>query len=764
MAAPVLQAYTMRRGALTLNGAGGAALSQFMLASGSAVVTWSVQSGSMTGLAINAATGVMTPTTNGGWGSSQRVFTIRGTNADGFSEATLTVDIVASAYNVATPAEIESSATGLRQTAVKAALGGRTVIISRGTFDNWNGNGGVTYNAAFECKWRGFNTHTGRLTIRPEFPENTYPSLSRLYFQGCSRIDIEDLGFESWLSASNTNSNNQNVKAIDLIYNSTFGTCSDMTMTGCYGGAPASAGQTQQWMSAIGLLGQTVSPFIPITGITITDCHFQRVKDGWVWQNVNGSVIHGSTITDYCSNASFWSNGLNDNDIEDCIHYRAWANSIDPNDHPDANQFGGGTPRVDYSNNNTRRNMCITGNGDSAPQGPFYDDVAYRLSTVTGYHQNNCNIESNFSDTSTINGIRMDGGSGWNTQRNTIVLGESWIDRPTFEPWILAAAGGALTPVTGIAKNNFAMYRDSVLLSTFPAFDTDNTIPLAVSGPPATWTNALRLSYLTPYYQDPGRTPDWANLTAAQAAQQCREMYAPILNGPLKNADGTYRGSWFPDTTWNDGTVFLETPPSSYTLISSDSATVIGDPVTLTVQMDAAAAGSIVFTPHISGVAGTFSPSTLTLTIGQSSGTIDFTPTSAGAASLSTTNNASLPNPSAVGVTVTSPADAPTTFSQAASRTVSLVGIPLTITYTLDKPATAPVTITPASTVPGTFSAATVVIQTGATVGGVDFTASAYAAGQLTATNDRSLANPSAVNLTATVKRGVALRLRMRSV
>ncbi len=758
MAAPVLQAYTMRRGDLTRATAGGATLSQFMLASGSAVVTWSVTAGSMTNLAIDAATGSITPTAAGGWGSSQRVFTIRGTNADGFSEAALTVDIVASAYSVSTPLEIDSTGTaGLRTTTIKAGMGGKSVIISRGTFAAWNGNGGTAYNTAFECLFRAFNTHTGRFTVRPEFPEDMYPSISRLDLVGCVGMDIVDLGVETWLSAANTSSNAQNMKAMTCTFNSLYGACRDITFTRCYGGAPVTANQPQQWVGAINVTGQPTTPYVQCSNIEVDDCHFQRVKDGWTLSTANTCYIHDSTITDFCSNASFWALELADNLLENCIHFRGWHNAIDTGDHPDNDQVGGGWGssgvRSNCVNNNSIRNMFIASGGDSCAQGPFYDDVSYYLSTVTGFYQNNCSIENMFTDTAQPQACHMDGGSGWSVQRNTSVLGECWSILPTSTPKMLAA----VVTVSGTAANNFVMNRGTEVVGYFPTFDTDNTV--AITGfSPNPWNNTLRLSYLTPYFQDPTRTPDWPNLTAVQAAQQCREMFAPILNGPLKNGNGTYRSAFFPDGTWNDGTVYQATPPSNYTLTCPDTTTVISDPVTLTVQLDAAAAGSIVFTPHVSGVTGTFSPTTLTLTIGQASGSIDFTPTSAGAASLTTTNSIALPNPSAVPVTVTTPSNAPTTFTQVASRTVLLVGVPVLVTYTLDKPATSPVTITPASTVPGGFSTPTVVIQVGATVGGASFTASAYTPGTLTAANDSSLANPSAINLTA-VPRRLALRL-----
>lgn len=750
MAAPVLQDYTMRRGALTLANAGGASLSQFMFASGGAVTSWSIVGGDTTGLQIDTSTGAITPTINGGFGGANRSLTIRGTNVDGSDDATLTIEMVASAYSVASPTQVDSSSTGLRQASIRSALGGRTVIISRGTYSAFDGNGAVSYTTAFQCRFAGFNTHTGRFTIRSEFPENSYLSLSRLLFIGSTRIDVEDLGFETYLSIANTNPNNQNIAAISFTYTATFGLCSDITVSRCTMGAPSSATGKNQWATGVEIVGQIPSPYAKASYITITDCEVTRVKDGFRISNANNCTIDSCIISEFTSNASFWSLEVDNNTIKDCIVTRSFINAIDEGDHQDFNQVGGSWGatgvRANCNANSSIRNIFVVANGDGPPQGPFYDDVGYYDGVTTGFSQNNCSVQNIFVDTPIIRAISMDIGTGWDVQRSSMVLGDSWALQPTFEPWLsgpVAASGLA----TGICRDNFSFYRDEGLLYGFPDLDTDNTIAILPGSPPTTWTNDLRLSYLTPYFQDPGRVVDYASLTPAQIAAEIKEMYAPIEGGPLMNVDGTYRGSFFPDGTWNDGTVYEATPPSSIVSSAPVATAEVGEPVTVTFQLDANANQTVEINPSVSGVTGGFTPDPVTIDVGQGNITTSFVATSAGTATISAANNRSLSGPSNLVLTITSPAVDPTTYTQTLNSGGTTVGASVQITYVLDQVATADVIITPSSNLAGSFSSATVTIPFGSQSAQVTYTPSIQGTHVLSATNDSSLANPANANL-----------------
>lgn len=766
MVAPVLQNYTMRRGALTLANAGGASLAQFMQVSGDAVTAWSIVAGDTTSLQIDAATGAITPTISGGFGGATRVLTIRATNGDGSDDADLTIEMVASAYSVASPTQVDSSGTGLRQASIRSALGGRTVIISRGTYAAFNGNGGNSYNTAFQCRFAGFNTHTGRFTIRSEFPEDSYLSLSRLLFIGSQRIDVEDIDFESYLAATNATSNNQNVAAITFQWTTTFGLCSDITISRCTGGAPSSATGPNQWMTGVDISGQSVAPYAKATDITIDDCIFERVKDGVRINNASGCTVQSLTVSEFCSNASFWAQEIDNNTLQDCVFVKAYNNPFDPGDHGDNNQVGGGWGaggvRSNCTSNSSYRNIFVVAGGNAYPQGPFYDDVSVYLGVATGFFQNNCSIQNVFCDAPIFGGIRMDGGSGWDTRRNTLVLGDAWENQTSAEPWINGSVL-SLVPSTGICSDNFAFYRDSYLLATFPDLDDDNTIALLPGLPPATWTNELRLSYLTPYFQDPGRVLDYSALTAAQIAAEIKEMYAPIEGGPLMNVDGTYRGSFFPDGTWNDGTVYEATPPSSIVSSAPVSNAEVGEPVTITFQLDANANQTVEINPSVSGVTGDFTPDPATVGVGEGSVTVSFVPTSAGTATISATNNRSLSGPSNLVLTITSPAVDPTAYTQSLNSGSTTVGASVQVTYVLDQVATADVIITPSSSLAGSFSSATVIVPFGSQSAQVTYTPSVQGTHVLSATNDSSLSNPASVNLlvvTTNLAQLIALGIR----
>ena len=213
--------------------------------------------------------------------------------------------------------------------------------------------------------------------------------------------------------------------------------------------------------------------------------------------------------------------------------------------------------------------------------------------------------------------------------------------------------------------------------------------------------------------------------------------------------DGTYRGALFPDGTWNDGTVYQATPPTTITQEANLATVTVNQSVTITYQLDAAANQVVTVTPGVSGVTGTFSAATATIGVGSASAQITFTPTSVGTATLSAADDRSLTGPSNITVTVTAAeSSAPTSYTQSADRSSVTLGGGVIITYTLNAVATSPVVITPAvSGVTGAFSQATVTIGAGAQSTTVSFFPATTGTASLAASDDASLTDPAAIQV-----------------
>jgi hypothetical protein len=260
-------------------------------------------------------------------------------------------------------------------------------------------------------------------------------------------------------------------------------------------------------------------------------------------------------------------------------------------------------------------------------------------------------------------------------------------------------------------------------------------------------------AYYAPYFVNPDVSDvDFDSLTPGEIFDVISTRFGAKLNGLLKNADGTYNGAFFPDGTWNDGTVYGATPATSISASAQLSTVTVGQPVTITYQLDAAAVAAVTITPAKSGVSGSFSPSTVVIATGDSSGSTTFTPTTAGTASLTCTNNRSLANPAAIVLPVTAAQVGPTVYTQALNVGAHAPLLrAITISYTLDAAAITPVTITPACTLAGTFtSGSTVVVPFGATAAQATFVPSVAGTATFSATNDSGLTNPATVQTSVT--------------
>lgn len=244
-----------------------------------------------------------------------------------------------------------------------------------------------------------------------------------------------------------------------------------------------------------------------------------------------------------------------------------------------------------------------------------------------------------------------------------------------------------------------------------------------------------------------GETPGYTNPAAVKHALSPAVL--ALASGGALLSDGTYTGAFFPDGTWNDGTVYGSSGPTSYTATSPSSGAPTGIPITITLQLNAAATADVAFTPGLAGVSGSFSPGAPQILIGQSSVTVDFTATTAGTATVTFTNNRSLPNPAGLVFTMTSPAPDPTLYTQVAAPPVrQSLGLSIVLTYTLDFAATVAVTITPACTLAGAFiTGSTVVIGIGETTGNATFLASAPGTATFSATDNRGLTDPANISV-----------------
>ncbi|WP_264812316.1 glycoside hydrolase family 30 beta sandwich domain-containing protein, partial [Acetobacter oeni] len=176
---------------------------------------------------------------------------------------------------------------------------------------------------------------------------------------------------------------------------------------------------------------------------------------------------------------------------------------------------------------------------------------------------------------------------------------------------------------------------------------------------------------------------------------------------------------------------------TTYTLTGS-AALNVGTASTFTVTPNAALYAAATITPACT-VAGTFSPTSVTLAEGSSAAaTFTFTPSATGTGTLSTTNSAGLTDPAGLAVTVAAATTPFTTYTSALSASSVVMGNPVTLTITPGTGAanTSAITVTPASTLAGVFSPATVSIPAGSTAAVTcTFTPSASGTATISTTN-----------------------------
>lgn len=777
MAAPVLQAHTMRRGALTLRDAGGVPLAQFMVVSGSGITSWAITPSGGTAGHWNLPTDGTspTPTTAGNTADlngGPYTFAVTATNADGTSApATLTINIAADTYTISSDAQASGSSASTAIRPSRASLGGKVIELARGSEARWQTDVSLTL--------QGFNTHAAGtyFTVQSE-DANNQTTIRRLSLVGVQRAIFQDFLREMTLPADNTNDNlqtGQTGRSINVTGTSagSQGASGDLTFRRLIGGA-ASGTTTNQWPTGISIAGSSTEK---IRGITIESCKFYRVADAISLSDVEDVTITSPVVDHFCVNAFKCFGNFNNINVSDELYVRPCINAIAPGVHKDFGQWGSVNTSENVGNVTVLRGtylICSPATGALTPidgtqnegtvcaQGsPFCNDIS-RYNT-SGLTMNNVTIRGTFSDTAATNAMILEAGAGWDVRFVTNARGPAnFAEFPS-----TAGFGTVLATTSGIVQGcvfHELRAAESSPLIDFPDLADDNTIMNDEVTPPATWTEAARVTFLSQFFQDPGRLVDYKSLTAEEILAEVREMYSAVEGGRLMNVNGTYRGRWFPDGTENDGSVFQATPPSAITSSTPTGTAEVGAPVVVTFQLDAAANQDVTIDPAVAGVTGSFSSDPVVIATGDASGTTTFTATSAGTAAITATDDRGLTDPATLNVTITAPAVTPTSYTLAASPSVAVLLNAISLLATLDAPATADVTVTMACAQAGSFtSGASVVIPNGQTTGVVTFVPTAPGTYTFTSTNDRSLSNPAAVNVTVirtTV--GILVRLGMR--
>lgn len=191
---------------------------------------------------------------------------------------------------------------------------------------------------------------------------------------------------------------------------------------------------------------------------------------------------------------------------------------------------------------------------------------------------------------------------------------------------------------------------------------------------------------------------------------------------------------------------------TTYTLTGTTSLVAgVASTYTITPGSGSASSQAIAITP-LCTLAGTFSPSVISLPAGSTSAvTFTFTPTANGVGTLSTNSNGSLTDPGDLFITVASTQTPFTQYSLTGPQALT-VGSAATYTITpgIGTANTKAVTIVPSCTLAGTFSPQTSTIPAGSTAPlTFTFTPSVAGTGNFTVTNSAALSNPAAFTVTA---------------
>lgn len=769
MAAPVLQDHTMRRGALTKAGAASVSMTDLMGATGSptswAITLTSGTSGHWTtptdGTSPVPTSAGDTADLNGG----PYVFSVTATNADGTSSpTTLTIQIRANTFTISKRSEL-LGVVPLGGDSRASIIAGKTLEFARHSTDL-----GVDGIGAIQFKfWRA--TEAAPMLVMHEDYSDPCP-LARIYIRHCAYIDFVSIRvttarrttqeLNAYASEKNWSfdggSTTGAVGNINIRFLNTYGPC------GVDGPTDPTLGVTAMFFGTG-----------PITGLEAYDFECYGVSNGF-FQNpstVVGATFHGRTVLRRISANGLRLAGAPTSFSLHFDHLVVMSPTIDSyyaGVHVDVFQPDNG---ADVSGLTIDFLQGIVADGNlGAMQGIFSGNEAdpsklgvtigaaelvirnVAAMSVAGFDATHPFSARNVTVLKQISGPY--GFDTWGTINNVYKVISANSPQYAYDPNILlnsamSAAdvtfenawvyGQVLAPSGSIGSTVIQNNDDPDVSAYFPNADW-------ICNPTLAATIAANGTVQNYMGVDDAR---WHG-TVDEVLAYVAAALTPVEGGPLMNVDGTYNGSRFPDGSVNDGSVYVSSGvPTSVTI--TPELTVATQDVSFVVQyvLNSPATAPVTITPGSSGVAGSYSAATVVIGIGESVGSVNFTPTATGSLTLSATDDAGLTGPSPVVVAVSAP-PGPTTYTLSLSRLGTFVNQPVAVLFLLDQDATADVTITPAATgLTGSFSAATVVIPTGQRTGNVTFTPTAVASGTISSTNNRSLTNPAAATLDVVV-------------
>lgn len=128
--------------------------------------------------------------------------------------------------------------------------------------------------------------------------------------------------------------------------------------------------------------------------------------------------------------------------------------------------------------------------------------------------------------------------------------------------------------------------------------------------------------------------------------------FTPSATGDLVITGADDAGLTGPNTL--NVTVTGPVAPTTYAQSPANINLLLGQSAEVSYTLNRAATSQVTITPALSGVSGSFNPATVVIAVGQTIGSTIFTPSSAGTATISATNDQALPNPPAATAVVSS--------------------------------------------------------------------------------------------------------------
>lgn len=281
------------------------------------------------------------------------------------------------------------------------------------------------------------------------------------------------------------------------------------------------------------------------TGSTFLRCGDYTIRRGFGRHFRNNGLFRGGT------SSSHIIDNVND---EDMLFIA--PTQQDPQLHMDGAQDTGTATAGTVSNCTSDRMAVLVGEGVGVVQGHFGR-------TDLGNTHTNIVVNNMLALITAVWGFAFGAGSGRTCRRSLFSFDPNAYDidgvlrSNDYITMIasLATVGFVSTTASNPAwalvdiENNYIQRENTVL---YPAGTT--TLNNKPGGDAA-------LDTLTSYFNDPAGFDKagvgWAAFTTREEIiAEVIRCLKPVLNGPMKNGDGTYAGPLFPDGSWNDGTVY----------------------------------------------------------------------------------------------------------------------------------------------------------------------------------------------------------------